>query len=239
VSRPRRALPRIAALGAVLLAAALALPAAADTMRERMDAGDRALAAGRYDAAREAYRAVLRAQPRNREAMRRLGAADLADGRLEDAFSTLQTLRVLAPEDAGVRLSLARVYREAGLADRERRALLEAIRLDPGMTEAHLGLARAFVAAEELFAAGSEYAWLIADADRAGRPPEPVVLFELAAVRERLGRPADAARLLTRYLALAPSGELADRARAALARLPAPKPAAAPGPPAAEPGAAP
>lgn len=232
--------PALSAAAALTLALALwAAPAPAETAPATaapdFAAGIEALGRGDYPAAEDAFRAVLARQPRDPEALLRLGVAYLGEGRLREAFSTLQTVRVLAPADPRVHLYLAQVYYQAGLPERERAALLEAIRLKPDFPEAHLLLAHALAVSEELYAASAEYAWLIGRADRAGHTPQPPLLFNLAVLRSRLDHPAEAADLLKRFLELSPTGEQADWARAELARLsalPEARPARLPGRPA-------
>jgi len=237
---PARLLPALLAITLALWAAPAVAetgPAAAPqaTPDAPFAAGIEALGRGDYPAAEDAFRAVLATEPRDLEAMLRLGAAYLGEGRLREAFSTLQTLRVLAPADPRVHLYLAQVYYQAGLPERERGALLEAIRLKPDFPEAHLLLAHTLVVAGELYAASAEYAWLIGRADAAGRTPQAPLLFNLAVLRTRLDHPAEAADLLQRFLLLSPTGEQADWARAELARLSTPpetRPARLPGRPA-------
>jgi predicted Zn-dependent protease len=232
VSRLAAALALALALGA---APAWAQPGPPQAPTGPFAAGIDALGRGDYPAAENAFRAVLADQPRNQEAMLRLGAAYLGEGRLREAFSTLQTVRVLAPDDPRVHLYLAQVYYQAGLPERERASLLEAIRLRPDFPEAHLLLAHTLAVAGELYAASAEYAWLIGRADAAGRSPQAPLLFNLAVLRSRLDHPAEAAALLQRFLELSPTGEQADWARAELARLSDAaegRPARAPGRPA-------
>jgi protein O-GlcNAc transferase len=197
--------------------AAPSAPQAAGT--DAFAGGIDALGRGDYPAAEDAFRAVLAKEPRNLEAMLRLGGAYLGEGRLREAFSTLQTLRVLAPDDPRVHLYLGQVYYQAGLPQRERDALLEAIRLKPDFPEAHLQLAHALAVAGELYAASAEYAWLIDRAEEAGRTPQAPLLFNLGVLRSRLDHPEEAIGLLERFLAATPTGEQADWARAELPRL--------------------
>jgi tetratricopeptide (TPR) repeat protein len=223
-------------LAALALAASLG---AAPVRAATLDAGLAALGAGDYAAAEAAFEDVLEREPRNLEAMRQLGVAYLAEGRLREGYSTLQTARVLAPDDPRVHFYLGQLYYQAGLRERERAELTRAIALDPGFREAHLQLAHALAAGGLLYAASFEYTWLLERAEDAGEDPEPVVLFNLAEVRARLDRPTEAAALFERYLEAVPTGDQADRARDRLAQLAKasrpdsgpPAPAASPTPP--------
>lgn len=214
----RRAIGR--GLAALVLGAVLgAAPAGAAPAAAIMDAGLASLAAADYEAAERAFRQVLAQDPRNPVALRQLGVAYLAEGRLREGFSTLQTARVLTPDDPRVHFYLAQLYYQAGLPDRERAELKQAIALRPGFREAHLQLAHALVTSGELYAAAFEYTWLLERAEAAGAAPEPLVLFNLAAIRDRMDRPAEAAALFERYLRAVPEGAQADRARGRLAQL--------------------
>lgn len=184
------------------------------------DAGAKAYAEGDFPAAQAALLDVLKESPRNLEAMRLLGLAYLEEGRLREAFSTLQTAQVLAPHDARVQFALARVYYEAQLHDYEREALVAALRLDPENAQAHRFLAYNMLGGREHYAASAEYLWLLEQAETAGNPVDPVILFNLGALDARLGRPERAKRLLNRFLSAVAEGPQADEARAMLANLP-------------------
>jgi tetratricopeptide (TPR) repeat protein len=228
-------LRRAAGWGFVALALAASL-GAAPARAATFEAGLAALASGDYVAAEAAFQDVLEREPRNLEAMRNLGVAYLAEGRLREGYSTLQTARVLAPDDPRVHFYLAQLYYQAGLRERERAELTRAITLDPGFREAHLQLANALASGGLLYAASFEYTWLLGRSKAAGEAPEPVVLYNLAEVRAQLDRPTEAAALFERYLAAVPTGEQADRARDRLARLAeASRPAPTPPAPAARP----
>jgi tetratricopeptide (TPR) repeat protein len=224
---------RVAGSIAGLLLWAALWPAAGGVAHASMESGIIALTDGDLPAAEDAFLEVLARQPRHLEALRLLGQAYLEEGRAREAFSTLQTLRVLAPDDARVHFGLARVYYQAGLRPQERGALMAALRLDPGFTQAHRFLAHTLVQDGELFSASAEYVWLKEEAEQGGQPVDPVVLFNLGLLDARLGRPDRAAELLSRFLSAVPEGEQADQARQVLARLapvaepatPAPAPA--------------
>jgi protein O-GlcNAc transferase len=208
----RHAVRRLEAAALALALACAAGPAAAAALKK-----------GDYGAAVVAFKAVLEREPRNPEAMRQLGAAYLGEGRLPQAFAALQILRVLHPDDPRVHYDLARVYYEAGLPDRERTALGEALRLRPTFAEAHQELARSLATSGELYAAAAEYTWLVDRADASGLTPDPAILYDLAVLKDRLGESGEAVGLLRRCLTVAPNGVVAKRARTLLARLaPAP-----------------
>jgi len=215
---------RAAAKVALLLVAALWLPSPG-VARASLESGYTALTDGDFPAAEAAFLEVLDAEPRNLEAMRLLGLAYLEEGRTREAFSTLQILRVLAPDDARVHFGLARVYYQAGLRAQERASLMAALRLDPDFTQVHRFLAHALVEEGELFSASAEYVWLKEAAERNGEPADPVVLFNLGLLDARLGRPDRAADLLARFLLTVPEGEQADQARQVLAHVAPPPPA--------------
>lgn len=217
-------------LRSLALAAALAL-GPGTSAHASLQTGYTALAEGEYAAAQAAFLDVLAHEPRNLEAMRLLGVAYLEEGNPREAFATLQTLRVLAPDDARVHFALARVYYVAGLRAQERAALMEVLRLDPKFTQAHRFLANALVLDGELYSASAEYVWLKEEAENGGQPVDPVVLFNLGVLDARLGRPDRAVALLGRFVAAVPEGDQADQARrvlAALGRPADPAPAAPP-----------
>lgn len=189
-----------------------------------LQSGFTALTEGDLPAAEAAFQEVLDRDPRNQEAMRLLGVAYLDEGRTREAFSTLQTLRVLAPDDPKVHFALARVYYQAGLRPRERAELVEALRLDPDFTQAHRFLAHALVQDGELYGASAEYVWLKEEAEHRGEPVDAVVLFNLGLLDARLGRPDRAVELLRRFLLREPEKEQAEQARTVLSRI-APQPA--------------
>jgi tetratricopeptide (TPR) repeat protein len=228
--RVRRPAARAFVLAAALAAAPVLWPGG--VARASLETGFTALAESDFAAAETAFLGVLAREPRNLEAMRLLGLAYLEEGRTREAFSTLQTLRVLAPDDARVQFALARVYYQAGLRPQERTALTEALRLDPKFTQAHRFLAHALVQEGELYSASAEYVWLKEEADNGGQPADPVVLFNLGLLDARLGRPDRAVDLLRRFLSAVPGGEQANQARAVLARAAASLNPAVPVPPA-------
>lgn len=203
---------------ACALFGALTLSAAGAARAASLDEGFKAFTNGDYAAAEAAFLAVLADSPRNLEAMRLLGTSLLAEGRLREAYSTYQTLRVLAPDDSRVLFGLARVYYQAGLRTLEREALVTALRLDPEFTQAHYFLAHNLLGGGELYAASAEYVWLFERQERAGEPADPTVLFNLGILDMRLGRPERGLGLLSRFLAAVPEGAQADQARSLVGR---------------------
>jgi Flp pilus assembly protein TadD len=230
----RRALPWVFS-GALAAAVWLTCLIWGGVAHASLESGFTALTEGDLPAAEAAFQEVLDHDPRNQEAMRLLGVAYLEEGRTREAFSTLQTLRVLAPDDPKVHFALARVYYQAGLRPRERAELVAALRLDPDFTQAHRFLAHALVQDGELYGASAEYVWLKEEAEHRGEPVDAVVLFNLGLLDARLGRPDRATELLRRFLLREPEKEQAEQARTVLSRIepepaPAPQPASAPEP---------
>ena len=142
-------------LAATLLALALAGPSYAGGIEE----GAKALKEGRFAAASEAYRAVLKASPSNRDALLGLARA-VADGRIADAYDEIQGLLSAAlrakADDREARIALGNLYLARAIDDPRYRADVQdqftrLQKADPLDEEAAVGLAR-------MYYAGADYA---------------------------------------------------------------------------------
>lgn len=173
----------------------------------------------RYPEAERIFTELLEKHPRSRELLNNLGILYLRTDRLREAFAVLETLRVINPEDPLVHFNLAQVFYRAKLQQRERDALITAIRLRPTYVKAHRQLARALQATGALYAASAEYAWLIEHSEKRTGTPDPESLVSLSVLYERLGQPEDAVRVLNRYLEVETDAGKADVARMRLEKL--------------------
>ncbi len=124
--------------GFVVVAGALAArqPVRALRARRDLDQARELAAAGRATDARAALHRALRRKPDLTAARQALGALELADGHLEQAFLQFQALTDQQPMNADAWLGLARVRALAGQPAEEAAALDEVLDLDPARTDA-------------------------------------------------------------------------------------------------------
>jgi tetratricopeptide (TPR) repeat protein len=176
VGRPEKALAALAAASP---------PVSADLLIER---GRAAQAAGLFDTARSAYRAILDREPDSVEGLYRLGRLLVADGKTMEAVSALRRARQLDPEDADVAWALGTALRRTGAGvDEVGETLTAAIRARPNHAPALLELASLCRSTGR----SRQAAELLAQAIRAD-PSAAEPHRELSAVMTALGRPDDA-----------------------------------------------
>lgn len=116
-------------------------------------AGDRALAAGRFELAEKLHARALELDPESVEAHRGRATALEELGRLEAAAGQYEAALRGAPENAQLHFYLGRVRADLGEADAAVAALEEALRLDPRLDAAALRLAELRLAAGDAAAA--------------------------------------------------------------------------------------
>ena len=96
--------------------------------------------AGRLAEAEAIYLQVLREQPRNTEALNRLGALLIQAGRRDEAVAHLEQAVALAPDNSLYQGNLGSAYVMVGRHEMAEAPLQEAIRLDPQNAAAHYNL---------------------------------------------------------------------------------------------------
>lgn len=161
---------------------------ATDAAELQIERGRAAHAAGRFDAARAAYEALIGRDPANVEGHYRLGRLLLAIGEVKPAAAILRRASLLAPEDADVAWAYGVVLRHSGTAtEQAEAALASAIRLQPAHAPALRELA-ALATEGRRFGGAAELLTRAIRADpRAAEPHEA-----LARVMAALGRERDA-----------------------------------------------
>ena len=117
------------------------------------DAKDQALsqandhfAAGRYEAAENEFRKVLRLAPAEPLALQRLGSIYFDQGKLRQAFPLLRQSAELQPDNLDVQLKLGQIYLSGGELRQARDAALRVLNKQPGDQEALLLFADTSVA---------------------------------------------------------------------------------------------
>jgi tetratricopeptide (TPR) repeat protein len=205
-------------------------------------------AAGEFDRARAAFRAVLRLQPGNVEARRQLAAMELRLGHWELAFLEFQSLTELHPENADGWIGLANLMAKVGLLEAPEAALDKAIAAAPERADArrlrgeirfHLGRyagARGDAQAAVAGAPEDRAAWVLlvrstarshgaeAGIEAAYRGiaavgPDPALLLSLSRLLSERGRRGDAVKILERLADAASGSESTWNAHLALARM--------------------
>ncbi|RMH23523.1 MAG: tetratricopeptide repeat protein [Acidobacteria bacterium] len=176
-----------------------ALRAAAAGADFHLVAGDRALAAGHLEAARESYRRALAAEPANARAERGLGAVYEGLGELEEARRHFAAAVELEPRNPRYRHALARLLLALGEQRAAADELAAAVRLDPQDDAAQLDLASVELDLGQAASALARY-----DAVLARSPQSRPALVGRARSLKALGRHAEAAAELRALLARLP-----------------------------------
>lgn len=96
-----------------------------------VEAATRAANEGRWQDADQAWRQVLKLEPRHPEALYGVGVHAFRGGRLDEALRAFQAVNAVRPGDPAVLLSIARVLREHGNSDAESQAIDAALAADP------------------------------------------------------------------------------------------------------------
>jgi Tfp pilus assembly protein PilF len=138
-------------------------------------------------------------------------AAGDYEGALIEAYKALAS----DPHSADAHALRARIYFERGIVEREVEAWRAAVSAAPDRVELRENLAHSLVAAGRAREAEEEYRAVLAL-----RPDAKASIWNLALLAEDAGNRDEAKRLWARYLEVDPSGEWADRARAALEAAP-------------------
>ena len=86
---------------------------------------------GRWNEAEQLWRQVLALDSRHPQALFSLGVHAFRRGQLAEALQLLQAAHVAAPDDPAVLLSVARVLREQGAGDAEKKAIDASLAADP------------------------------------------------------------------------------------------------------------
>jgi thioredoxin-like negative regulator of GroEL len=97
---------------------------------------------GDKDAAVSECRTVLKADPENADALRRLVSLYGAEGRKDDLFALMAEARLAQPLNFENDLALAKIYDERGDEEHAAECLADAARAGPATAQAHLYLAR-------------------------------------------------------------------------------------------------
>jgi tetratricopeptide (TPR) repeat protein len=101
--------------------------------------GDLHLEQGHQDLARQAYQQAAQVAPQNTEHMLRLAQFLQKEGQLDQALDWLMKAIAVRPT-ASLWLEVARVYEKRDQRGKQQEALLEAVALEPGSSEAHFEL---------------------------------------------------------------------------------------------------
>ncbi|HET9701352.1 MAG TPA: tetratricopeptide repeat protein [Burkholderiales bacterium] len=156
--------------------------------------------AGQLPQARDLYRRVLEADPRNVDALNLLGVLHSQTGDLPRACEALERAVAAKPQYAEANANLGMVLRQAGRAAEAEAACRRAIALKPELVEAHNNLGAALEDRGAVAEAAASYR-------RAAQlqPGRADVRFNLANALTKLGEREEAAAIYRSILALAPN----------------------------------
>ena len=156
--------------------------------------------AGRLAEAEAGYRAVLRIEPRNPNALHLLGLIAAAAGQTEAALDLIRQAIAALPSLAEAHYNLGRLLHQRGELAESEAAYREAIRLRPDYAEAHDNLGGVLQAQGRLEEA-------LASCRRALelQPDYPAALSDLGAVLQDLGRVDEAISAYEQALRLQPA----------------------------------
>lgn len=159
---------------------------------------------GRFDSAETELRAHLAQEPHDAEAHARLATCLIELGRLDEAERSAKTAIGICPDDAYPHVALASVLIRRRRLGPALVAVEEALRIDPHRLGAHI-LKAGILAEQERWPPALE----AADAGLSCDPKNTYLLNIRAESLQRLGRPAEAERVLASALAEAPDDPLA------------------------------
>jgi protein O-GlcNAc transferase len=155
--------------------------------------------AGRLDAAKAGYEAVLAARPEQPDAMQLLGVLRHQQGAPEEGMVLLEKAVALQPQNPNIRNNLASVLREMDRLPEAEQQFATAIALAPDVAETYVNHGIVLDQLQRYEHAGAAFAACL---ERA--PADQRALRGLGAVQLRLGRFEEAEGTLRRLLALVP-----------------------------------
>ena len=95
---------------------------------------------GRYDEAAKLYREVLRAQPKNADALRMLGVLTIADGKVDEAERLFRRAVAAAPDFVNAIIDLGMALKEQSRIEEAIDCFRQATKLEPRNVKAHYQL---------------------------------------------------------------------------------------------------
>jgi tetratricopeptide (TPR) repeat protein len=162
------------------------------------------LASKKPEAARVAYEHVLKASPRDVEALAGLVRIDVAAGHASAAVARIDDYLKAAPPTADVLILAARTYAAAGKNDEVEVFLKQAIELDPDRLQAYNLLGRFYASQNRLEAATARFRDVLA------RNPKSVPAATMVGMLlEAQGHPAEAEKEYSRVLGIEPRAAVA------------------------------
>jgi Tfp pilus assembly protein PilF len=106
-------------------------------------------AMGKSQAAQSLLNAALKKNPKDTDALYERAGLSLRAGKTSDAERDIKEVLHYTPDFAQGHVAMATIYKAQGLKMSERQELNEALRLNPGLLQARLALARRFTLANE------------------------------------------------------------------------------------------
>jgi tetratricopeptide (TPR) repeat protein len=159
---------------------------------------------GRLEEAERAYRAILRKDPDDVNALRLLGLIAFSAGRFDDAEELLRRSLSLAPDFLNAVIDLGRVLQEAGRLEQAIEAFRRATELAPNSAQAHFLLAAALAPAALTYESVEAYQRTIEI-----RPKHAPAWLGLGHVLKTVGRQAEAIEAYRRCIDIKPdNGEI-------------------------------
>jgi tetratricopeptide (TPR) repeat protein len=143
--------------------------------------------AGRLEEAEKIYRDILRANPKNVDALRLLGTLAFKAGRLHEAERLFRRAVSHAPDYAEARLDLGRVLKEQHRLEEAIHSFEKAAELDPGNLQAYFLLASVLAPAARTYDAIEAYRKVLAI-----RPRHAGALLGLGHTLKTIGRQEEA-----------------------------------------------
>lgn len=167
---------------------------------------NRALVNGRLEAAIDAYRHAVDADPRSVAARRNLALALVQKGDTGEALGQLEAAREMAPEDARVAFDLGNVHRARGDSAAAIDAYRRALELEDGFVDARFNLANA-LAGENRWQEAAEQLERVLESE----PGHSRARYLAAMALHQQGRSAAAAERLSALVAEEPGNTAARR----------------------------
>ncbi len=154
---------------------------------------------GRLEEAEREYRAIVRDNPKNVDAIRLLGRVAMSAGRLADAERLLRRATTLAPDFVGALVDLGRVLKEQNFFEEAIECFEHVIALEPANPQGHFLLAGTLAPSARTEEAASAYRRALELA-----PDFPGALLGLGHVLKTLGRQDEAIAAYRRCIELRP-----------------------------------